>query len=178
MHTTDPQNERFDIVDENDTVIGQALRHNVHRNKSLIHRSITVLVFINDKLLLQKRSQTKDTYPGFWTSSCSGHVLSGDSYEETAKRELTEELGIKPKRPLTLLGKDLIHFPQETEIMTTYRYETSDPVSIAEEEITAHKLFSLDESFFTKIVPRLKMTPDLQFIINQYLKRSVLSLWN
>ncbi|MEK9143496.1 MAG: NUDIX domain-containing protein [Patescibacteria group bacterium] len=173
MHTTDPQNERFDIVDENDTVIGQAVRRNVHLNKSLIHRSITVLVFVDGKLLLQKRSQTKDTYPLFWTSSCSGHVALGDSYEETAKRELTEELGIKPTHPLTFLGKDLIRYPRETEMMTTYRYETSDPATLSKEEITAYTLYSLDESFFTKIVPHLKMTPDLQFIINKYLKRSV-----
>lgn len=171
MHTTDPQHERFDIVDENDTVIGQALRRNVHRNISLIHRSITVLVFIHDKLLVQKRSQTKDTYPGYWTSSCGGHVLSGDSYEETAKRELTEELGIKPTHPLTLLGHDLIRYPRETEMMTTYRYETSDPITFSKEEITAYTLYALDESFFTKIVPRLTMTPDLQFVINKYLKR-------
>lgn len=173
MHTTDPQNERFDIVDENDTVIGQALRHNVHRNKSLVHRSITVLVFINEKLLLQKRSQTKDTYPGFWTSSCSGHVLSGDSYEETAKRELTEELGIRPRYALTFLGKDIIRYPRETEMMTTYRYETSDPVISSEEEITRYRLYPINTSFFTRVVPHLKITPDFEFIINTYLKQSV-----
>lgn len=173
MYTTDPQNERFDIVDENDTVIGQALRHNVHRNKSLVHRSITVLVFINGKLLLQKRSQTKDTYPGFWTSSCSGHVLSGDSYEETAKRELTEELGIKLKYSLTFLGKDIIRYPRETEMMTTYRYETSDSVASSEEEITRYQLYPINTSFFTRVVPHLKITPDFEFIINTYLKQSV-----
>lgn len=170
MQTTDPKNELFDIVDSDDKGIGQALRQEVHRDKSLIHRSITVLVFIDGKLLLQQRSKTKDTYPLYWTSSCTGHVLSGDSYEETAKRELIEELGLTIKGPLIFLGKDLIHFPQETEIMMTYRYETSDPVSIAEKEVTAHKLFFLNESFFTKIIPRLKMTPDLRFIINKYLK--------
>lgn len=70
----------------------------------------------------------------------------------------------------SVLGKDLIHFPKETEIMTTYRYETSDQVFPAEEEITDYKLYSLDELFFTKIVPRLKITPDLQFIIKKYLR--------
>mgnify|MGYP001595519605 CR=1 FL=1 len=173
MQTTDLKNELFDLVNEDDKVIGRALRKEVHCDKFLIHRSVTVLVFINGQLLLQKRSRTKDTYPFYWTSSCSGHVTAGDSYEETAKRELSEELGLKIKGRLTFLGKDLISFPKETEIMATYRYETSDLVSIAEEEIAAYKLYSLDESFFTKIVPRLKITPDLQFIIKKYLKKSV-----
>lgn len=173
MQNMDQKNELFDLVDENDKVIGQVLRKEVHRDKSLIHRSITVLVFVDGKLLLQKRSRTKDTYPLYWTSSCTGHVATGESYEKTAKRELSEELGLKIKGRLKFLGKDLIRFPQETEIMTTYRYETSDPISLAEEEITASKLYSLNKSFFTKIVPHLKITPDLQFIIKKYLNQSV-----
>ena len=75
MKYTDNQNELFDIVDEDDQVIGQATRGEVHRNKNLIHRSIGVCVF-NSKgeIYLQKRSSTKDTDPGKWTISCSGHV--------------------------------------------------------------------------------------------------------
>lgn len=170
---TDPKNELFDFVDENDKIIGQASRKKVHADKFLIHRSITILVFVDDQLLLQKRSRTKDTYPFYWTSSCSGHVTSGNSYEETAKRELKEELGLKVKGELTFLGKDLIRFPKETEMTTTYQYETSDPVSLAKDEISDLKLYVLDEDFFVKILPRLKITPDLRFVLKKYLKQSV-----
>ncbi|MCI6888019.1 MAG: NUDIX domain-containing protein [Lachnospiraceae bacterium] len=45
-------------------------------------------------LLLQKRSEHKDSYPGCLDISAAGHVAAGDSYEETAVRELAEELGI------------------------------------------------------------------------------------
>lgn len=169
MQKTDQKNELFDLVNKDDKVIGQALRSKVHLDKSLIHRSVTILVFINGQLLLQKRSRTKDTYPLYWTSSCTGHVTTGDSYEKTAKRELSEELGLKIKGQLTFLGKDLIHLPEETEIMTTYRYETSDQISIAKEEIDTYKLYSLDKSFFTRIIPGLKITPDLEFVIKKYL---------
>lgn len=173
MQMTDPKNELFDFVDENDKVIGQVPRKKVHADKALIHRSITILVFVDGQLLLQKRSRTKDTYPFYWTSSCSGHVVSGDSYEETAKRELKEELGLKVKGELTFLGKDLIHFSKETEMMATYQYETSDPVSLAKDEISDSKLYVLDEDFFVKILPRLKITPDLRFVLKKYLKQSV-----
>lgn len=169
MPTTDPQNEIYDIVNENDEIIGKAFRHQVHHAKSLIHRSITVLIYKNGKLLLQKRSWTKDTYPNYWTSSCGGHVLSGDTYVSTANRELFEELGVKPKHPLTFLGKDLIYYSRETEMMATYKYETSDPIIISKTEISTYRLFPLSKSFFTRVIPRLKMTPDLKFIINKYL---------
>lgn len=169
MTTTDPQYELFDTVNEKDEVTGKAFRSEVHHNRTLIHRSITVLVVKDGKLLLQKRSKTKDTYPDYWTSSCGGHVLSGDSYENTANRELFEELGVKPKHPLTFLGKDLIYYSRETEMMATYKYETSDPIIISKTEISTYRLFPLSKSFFTRVIPRLKMTPDLKFIINKYL---------
>ena len=87
--------EIFDVVDENDKTIGKASREECHK-KGLLHRIAHILV-LNSKgdLLVQKRTQTMDTYPGLWSSSASGHVKSGDDYSETAKRELEEELGIK-----------------------------------------------------------------------------------
>ena len=92
---TDYQDELFDIVDENDKVIGQATRRDVHQNPKLIHRSIGIVIYSTDKrIFLQQRSMGKDTDQGKWTISCSGHVGSGDSYKKAAERELQEELGI------------------------------------------------------------------------------------
>ena len=45
-------------------------------------------------LLLQKRSEFKDTFPGRWDVSCGGHIESGDEAFPTAVRELEEELGL------------------------------------------------------------------------------------
>jgi 8-oxo-dGTP pyrophosphatase MutT (NUDIX family) len=43
---------------------------------------------------VQKRTLTKDIYPGFYDPATGGVVLAGESYEEAARRELAEELGI------------------------------------------------------------------------------------
>ncbi len=87
--------EIFDIVDEQDNVIGQASRQEVHK-KGLLHRVIDIFVLNSQgELLLQKRSEKKDTNPGLWTVSAGGHVDSGQTYLEAAHRELEEELGIK-----------------------------------------------------------------------------------
>ncbi|HYP17981.1 MAG TPA: NUDIX domain-containing protein, partial [Opitutus sp.] len=37
--------------------------------------------------------------PGLWDSSCSGHVDAGENYDESAVRELGEELGLKVTEP-------------------------------------------------------------------------------
>lgn len=94
-NTTDNQEEVYDVVNELDEVIGTATRKQVHSDRSLLHRASGVFVFNTDRqLLMQKRSKTKDMYPGYWVFSVGGHVDSGTGYLETAKRELQEELGI------------------------------------------------------------------------------------
>lgn len=86
--------EIFDVVDENDCVVGQATRAEVHRKK-LFHRAVHILVFdARGNVVLQKRSLAKDTCPGLFSTSCAGHVDSGETYAVAAIRELGEELGI------------------------------------------------------------------------------------
>jgi isopentenyl-diphosphate delta-isomerase type 1 len=87
--------EIFDVVDEHDQVIGQATRAEVHATK-LPHRAVHVLLFNGrGELLVQKRSATKDTFPLCYDSSASGHLDSGEEYDDCAQRELREELSLE-----------------------------------------------------------------------------------
>jgi len=90
----DIHGEIFDVVDLEDRVKGQLSRHEVHRQK-LIHRAVHIFVF-NERgdLFLQRRSKWKDTHPLKWDSSAAGHVNAGQTYAETAPREIEEELGV------------------------------------------------------------------------------------
>lgn len=86
--------EFFDIVDEQDQVVGTARRDEVHRRK-LRHRAAHIFVFRpNGQLLIHLRSPHKEEFPSVWTSSASGHVSAGEDYFTAARRELQEELGI------------------------------------------------------------------------------------
>ena len=86
--------EVFDVVDEADRVIGSAPRSEVHRRK-LRHRAVHVLLFnARAELFVQKRSAAKDTFPGCYDSSASGHLNSGEDYDTCASRETQEELGL------------------------------------------------------------------------------------
>lgn len=87
-------NELFDVVDADDRVIGRAPRGEVHA-RGLRHRAVHMFVVNRaGRVFLHQRSLTKDTFPGLWNSSCAGHVGAGDDYDETARRELEEELGL------------------------------------------------------------------------------------
>ena len=82
------------IVDEENRIVGSAMRRDMRRS-GLIHRATYVFVFSRDgRLYVQHRTMTKDVYPGYWDLCAGGVVLAGESYEESAARELAEELGI------------------------------------------------------------------------------------
>jgi len=86
--------EIFDVVDHRDQVVGTATRSHVHAQK-LLHRAVHVFLFnLKGELFLQKRAATKDSFPGCYDSSASGHLNSGEDYDSCAKRELHEELGL------------------------------------------------------------------------------------
>ena len=127
----------LEIVDEQDRVIGTAPRHRCHGDPSLIHRVAHVLV-VNRRgeILLQKRSPHKDVQPGKWDTSVGGHLDPGEGYEEAARRELREELGISAAE-LTFLYAYPLRNEVESENVRTYHCRHDgrvhpDPVEITE----------------------------------------------
>jgi 8-oxo-dGTP pyrophosphatase MutT (NUDIX family) len=90
------------IVDEHNNVVGVAPRGEM-RAKRLTHRSTYILVYNSQReLYVQKRTLTKDVFPGYYDVAAGGVVLAGEAYEHGAERELEEEMGIRGV-PLTRL---------------------------------------------------------------------------
>lgn len=91
----DPELEMFDVVDEADRVTGQASRAEVHR-RGWLHRAVHIFLFRHDgRVLIHQRSARKEDFPLVWTSSASGHVDAGETYQQAAERELQEELQVQ-----------------------------------------------------------------------------------
>ena len=86
------------MVDHRDRPLAVLPLTEVHK-QLLMHRSVMVLVYHQErKLYLQRRARTKSLYPGRWDLSATGHVRSGESREDAARRELREELGLDAPR--------------------------------------------------------------------------------
>ena len=86
--------ELVDIVDDDDTVIATVTRAEM-RAKRLQHRSVGIVVRSSDgRLLIHRRSPDKDIWPGWWDIAAGGVVTAGETYDDAARRELAEELGI------------------------------------------------------------------------------------
>ena len=137
----DVHGELFDVVDETNQVTGQLSRHEVHRQR-LMHRAVHILVFNRKgELFVQKRSRLKDKNPGRWDSSSAGHLNAGQDYEETASRELHEELGVRAS--LELIGE--LPASRETgyEFVRIYKAEHDGPFSWPRAEVESGAFFPI-----------------------------------
>jgi isopentenyl-diphosphate delta-isomerase type 1 len=144
-----PKEEIFDLVDDNDQVIGRSTRNEVHGNPKLLHRVVHVLVFDSlGRLYLQKRADDKDVQPGKWDTSVGGHVDAGEEREAAALRELSEELGIPGTGTapnLQLLHRYRHENEYESELVTTWITRWDGPVSIQLSEISDGRFWELEE---------------------------------
>lgn len=90
--------ELFEIIKPDGTPTGRLkARSLVHRDGDL-HGAAHIWVYRIEggrvELLLQKRKEDKDSFPGCYDTSSAGHLDPGESFLEGARRELKEELGI------------------------------------------------------------------------------------
>ena len=86
--------EWVDIVNENNEVIAQSSREQM-RAECLRHRATYIVVHDGmGKILVQRRTETKDFQPGMLDATAGGVVQADEQMLESARREAEEELGI------------------------------------------------------------------------------------
>ena len=136
-------------------------RGEVHRDGDW-HRSIHVwLVDAEGRMVLQRRSEHKDTNPGLLDVSCAGHITGEDAVLSTAVRELEEELGIsldeddleaawlctlpsKATGETAKLGKYYCNEFQEIFLVEDWAGDVSD-FSVGEDEVAGIELIDAGE---------------------------------
>lgn len=153
--------EFMDLVDDNDQIIGRTAQKEIY-DKKLTHR--IVHVFLIDpktkKIYLQKRSEKKDFLPGYYCTSAGGHVKSGESYEEAAKRELEEELGLKID--LDELTKLEFVSDNHKRLIRLFLAYNNGEIQFKDGEVAGGEFLDLETAFnlinsYTKIHPQLRI---------------------
>ncbi|MFF7437388.1 NUDIX domain-containing protein [Streptomyces sp. NPDC008122] len=82
-------------VDEQDQVLAVVGRGEAVRRGWLHRIAVTVSRDREGRILVQRRSENVDRFPGHYEVASGGAVAPGESYEEAAARELAEELGVR-----------------------------------------------------------------------------------
>jgi len=86
--------EKWDILDQNGEKTGKTMERG-ECGDGVYHRVVHVCLFsTKGGLLIQKRTSTKEVWPGFWDVSAGGSVLAGEDSRTAAMREMKEELGL------------------------------------------------------------------------------------
>lgn len=138
------KDELFDIVSEEDEVVGRSERKEVH-SKGHIHRSIFIFIFDKQgRIFVNQRTLNKEFYPGYWSIVIGGHVHSGESYEEAAEREVKEEMGIEGKpKFITSLKKRLDE--KDRENVKVYAITTDKKPKLDSHELEQGKFLTMEQ---------------------------------
>jgi len=135
--------ELFEIYDEAGHCLGTAPRSACHGNPLLLHRTAHVVVFsTSGQVLLQKRSRHKDIQPGKWDTAVGGHLKPGESFEQAARREMQEELGLSPELPLRFLFYSKIRNSIESEDAAVFSVTSDGPFVFPPAEIDEVRFWS------------------------------------
>ncbi|MDQ3856303.1 MAG: NUDIX domain-containing protein [Chloroflexota bacterium] len=137
--------ELLEVVDEEGRFVRLATRAECHSNRSLIHRSVCILLFDSGgRLFLQRRSRYKDLYAGMTDVSVAGHARPGEGWEEAARHELGEELGIEVGlEPIRII---LVPVPLETELTAIFRAEYDGPMQLDPSEVESGDWYTWAEA--------------------------------
>lgn len=91
--------ELFDILNEDGTRSGIVKERGVAHREGALHGTVHMWIVRKKEtgfdVLLQKRSEFKDSNPGDYDISSAGHITAGDEPLTAAVREMQEELGLK-----------------------------------------------------------------------------------
>jgi 8-oxo-dGTP pyrophosphatase MutT (NUDIX family) len=85
--------ELVEHVDADGSVLEVVTRAEMRAGR-LRHRCVFLLVVSDGRLLVHRRAADKDVWPGRWDVAAGGVVTAGEPWEDAARRELAEELGV------------------------------------------------------------------------------------
>lgn len=153
--------QRVEHVDEDGSVIEIVTRAEM-RARSLRHRSVYIaVVSSNDELLVHKRADWKDVFPGAWDLAFGGVCDVGEDWETSAHRELLEEAGITGS--LVDLGPVRFEAPGVALIGRLYGCRHDGPFAFDDGEVTDSQWVPLDE--LPAFVAANEVPPDSELIV-------------
>lgn len=158
--------EQIAWVDEQDRLLGALPRAEL-RERGLVGRGTFILLFNSlGELCVHRRTLSKALYPGYWDVAAGGMVLAGESYAESAARELEEELGIGG---VELREHERFFFDQaDNRLWCAVFSAVSDaPLVLQPEEVLEARFITVEQAL--EETRRLPYCPDSLAALERYL---------
>ncbi len=155
------------IVDAKDRMVKTVGRDEM-RKYGLLHRVTFVLVFnAHGEILVQTRTMHKDWYPGRIDLAAGGVMTAGESYDESAGRELQEELGIQPTLDFEfkIYFEDNDSIPSAKSWGSVYSCLSEGPFVLQQEEVDQVCFMSINDALK---IPADRTTPDTRLVLIAY----------
>ncbi len=138
----DPGTELVDVVGDAGETVAVVSRREM-RARRLPHRSAYVLVFnARAELFVHLRASSKDVYPSHWDPAIGGVLAAGESFDEGARREASEELGV----PVEAERLFPFHYADAATVVhgMVYRARHEGPFRLQPEEIVRGAFMPLE----------------------------------
>ena len=136
------------LVDEDDNIIKYKDRYKLGPQDRM--RMVVVWIENNKgEVLIHKRADSKKVGPGLWENAVGGGVAKGESYEEAAYKELSEELGVDDIK-LEFIGKTQFTSHNGPKMCAWYKGRTNkslNDLSPDEREVQEVKWINADELY-------------------------------
>ena len=159
--------EYLDVCTEEGIPTGETVERKTAHSTDVCHRTAHVWIIRKEKgeyqILMQKRAEDKDSFPGCYDTSSAGHIPAGCEPLESAIRELYEELGITAiEEDFEFAGTFRNHYEMEfygkpfkdNEVSFVYIYDKpvdADSLSIQKEELSGVEWFDLEYVYDEKL---------------------------
>jgi len=149
------------LVDPQNNVLGVAPKDTCHEGEGILHRAFSIFVFNNKmELLLQKRADCKQLWPGFWSNSCCSHPTLNETTLQASIRRLQEELGISVVQISQLYQftyqASYLDKGSENELCSVLICRSDEDLKLNKDEVSATSWNSL-----TNIVSAMNSFPEL-----------------
>lgn len=135
------------------------------RARRLRHRCTFVVVRSSTgEVLVHRRSAHKDLWPGRWDLCAGGVVTAGEDWESAARRELAEELGIRPStESIGYLGEHSHTDDDVDELCRVWTTTHDGPFTFDDGEVVEARFVSVGE--LTRLLATEVFTPDSATVV-------------
>jgi isopentenyldiphosphate isomerase len=136
-------NELVEEVDEHGNVLRVVKRAQM-RAELLRHRCTYIgVVDSSGRLLIHQRSADKEVCPSYWDIAAGGVCTAGESWDDSARRELAEELGVDA--PIEHLGSGTWEGDGAPIVGHVYLARSDGPFSFDDGEVVQARFVTFDE---------------------------------